>query len=120
MSPLVVAQFVPDYELCCDRHACTTCTLYDVGGMCRRPAGTPSSPRHGRVWGEPTDWELSCAARFRIFRRDPAVPLQTPGYELIDYRAIFMEGSVAQAVSDLNGRFLDCNRMFASLTGCVF
>lgn len=44
---------------------------------------------------------------------------QTRRSPLIDYRAVFLEGSVAQAVSDATGRVLSCNRMFQRVTGCV-
>ncbi len=30
---------------------------------------------------------------------------------------MFLYGSYAQAISDLNGRFLDCNRRFSHVTG---
>ena len=50
-----------------------------------------------------------------------AAPAPSPsaGIPGLDYASVFKTGCVPQVISDLNGRFIDCNDAFCQLTGCV-
>jgi PAS domain-containing protein len=48
-----------------------------------------------------------------IVSQDPSV-LVAPA---VDYASIFKGGQVPQVISDLQGRFIDCNQAFIDLTG---